>query len=105
MFLAGQMMRCALAVAAALENRTMALPLTTDQPDRSVAPDERTIARDFILAPLGSLFAPAPVRVWAVAPLSHQPAGCQAPRAWGTPVPAHLDGASTGVRRQRALSP
>src|SRR2546422_1138110 len=95
MFLAGQMMRCALAVAAALENRTMALPLTTDQPDRSVAPDERTIARDFILARLGSLFAFAPVGVWTVVHLWHQLAAYQSPQAWETAVTAHVNVAST----------
>ena len=73
----------------------MALPLTTDQPDRSVAPDERTIARDFILARLGSLFAFAPVGVWTVVHLWHQLAAYQSPQAWETAVTGHVNVAST----------
>ena len=61
----------------------MALPLTTDQPDRSVAPDERTIARNFILARLGSLFAFVPVGVWTVVHLWHQLAAYQSPQEIG----------------------
>src|SRR5436305_3868354 len=73
----------------------MALPLRTDQPDRSVAPDERTIAREFILARLGSLFAFAPVGVWTVAHLWHQLAAYRSPQAWETAVTGHVNSAST----------
>jgi hypothetical protein len=60
----------------------MALPLTSDQPDRSVAPTERAMAREFILARLGSLFAFAPVGVWTVVHLWHQLAAWRSPQAW-----------------------
>ena len=73
----------------------MALPLTTDQPDRSVAPEDRTIAREFILARLGSLFAFAPVGVWTVAHLWHQLAAYRSPQAWETAVTGHVNSAST----------
>ena len=73
----------------------MALPLTTDQPDRSVAPQERAIAREFILARLGSLFAFAPVGVWTVAHLWHHLAAYRSPQAWETAVTGHVNSAST----------
>ena len=40
----------------------MALPLTTDQSGRSVAPTERILARNSLISRLGSLFAFAPRR-------------------------------------------
>src|SRR5947208_16196338 len=73
----------------------MALPLTTDQPDRSVPPDERTIARDFILARLGSLFAFAPLGVWTVVHLWHQLAAYESPGAWEIAVTGHVNVATT----------
>jgi succinate dehydrogenase / fumarate reductase cytochrome b subunit len=73
----------------------MALPLTADQPDRSVAPAERSVARDFILARLGSLFAFAPVGVWTVVHLWHQLAAWRSPQAWEDAVTAHVNSAST----------
>jgi len=73
----------------------MALPLTTDQPDRTVAPTHRTVAREFILARLGSLFAFAPVGAWTVVHLWHQLAAYQSPQAWEQAVTGHVNGAST----------
>jgi succinate dehydrogenase cytochrome b subunit len=67
----------------------MALPLTTDQPDRTVPPQARAMARDFILARLGSFFAFAPLGVWTLAHLWHQLAAYQSPQAWQTEVEHH----------------
>lgn len=73
----------------------MALPLTTDQPDRTVAPTHRAVAREFILARLGSLFAFAPVGAWTIVHLWHQLAAYQSPQAWEQAVTGHVNGAST----------
>jgi succinate dehydrogenase / fumarate reductase cytochrome b subunit len=67
----------------------MALPITSDQTDRSVAPAARVLARDFILSRLGSLFAFAPLGVWTLAHLWHQLAAYQSPEAWQTEVEHH----------------
>jgi succinate dehydrogenase / fumarate reductase cytochrome b subunit len=83
----------------------MALPLTTDQPDRSVAPDARTIARNFILARLGSLFAFLPVGVWTVVHLWNQLAAYQSPEAWQESVTAHANGATTALTFVLVLGP
>ncbi|HUJ26935.1 MAG TPA: succinate dehydrogenase [Myxococcales bacterium] len=73
----------------------MALPLTTDQADRSVPPEAREIAREFILARLGSLFAFAPLGVWVLMHLWHQLAAWQSPAAWQEAVEGHVNGATT----------
>ncbi len=73
----------------------MALPLTTDQPDRSVAPAERTVARNFLLARLGSLLAFVPLGAWTVAHLWHQLAAYESPRAWEIAVTGHVNAATT----------
>ena len=73
----------------------MALPLTTDQPDRSVAPAERTVARNFLLDRLGSLLAFVPLGVWTVAHLWHQLAAYESPRAWEIAVTGHVNAATT----------
>jgi succinate dehydrogenase / fumarate reductase cytochrome b subunit len=73
----------------------MALPLTTDQPDRSVPPQARALARDFLLARLGSLFAFAPLGVWTLAHLWHQLAAYQSPEAWQREVEHHASEAGT----------
>jgi len=52
----------------------MALPPHTDQPDRTVAPSERTIARNFLLARMGSFLAIFPLGVWTANHLL-EPAG------------------------------
>jgi succinate dehydrogenase / fumarate reductase cytochrome b subunit len=75
----------------------MALPLTTDQPDRSVPADARSIARDFILARLGSLFAFLPVGVWVIVHLWHQLAAYNSPEAWQQSVTGHASVASEGL--------
>src|SRR5256714_13940089 len=73
----------------------MALPLTTDQPDRSVAPPGRTLARNFFVARLGSLLAFAPLGVWTVGHLWHQLAAYQSPQAWEIAVTGHVNVATT----------
>jgi|ERR1041384_5343896 succinate dehydrogenase / fumarate reductase cytochrome b subunit len=73
----------------------MALPITTDQPDRTVPPESREIARDFILSRLGSLFAIAPLGVWVLAHLWNQLAAYRSPAAWQESVEGHVNGATT----------
>jgi len=73
----------------------MALPLTTDQPDRSVAPAERTLARNFLVARLGSLLAFVPLGAWTVAHLWHQLAAYESPQAWELAVTGHVNAATT----------
>ena len=73
----------------------MALPLTTDQPDRSVAPNERSLARSSLVSRLGSLFAFAPLGVWTVVHLWHQLAAYESPRAWEIAVTGHVNVATT----------
>jgi succinate dehydrogenase / fumarate reductase cytochrome b subunit len=73
----------------------MALPLTTDQPDRSVAPAGRTLARNFFVARLGSLLAFAPLGVWTVVHLWHQLAAYESPQAWEIAVTGHVNVATT----------
>lgn len=75
----------------------MALPLTTDQPDRSVPADARSIARDFMLARLGSLFAFLPVGVWTIVHLWHQLAAYNSPEAWQQSVTGHASVASEAL--------
>ena len=83
----------------------MALPLTTDQPDHSVAPPDRTVAREFILARLGSLFAFAPVGVWTLMHLWHQLAAFQSGVAWQDAVTGHVNGATTALTFVIVLGP
>ena len=75
----------------------MALPLTDDQPDRSVPASTRALARDFILARLGSLFAFAPLGAWVVVHLWHQLAAFRSPQAWEDAVEGHVNGATTAL--------
>ena len=83
----------------------MALPLTSDQLDRSVPVPERTEARDFILARLGSLFAFAPVGVWTAVHLWNQLAAWRSPQAWENSVTGHGSGASTALVFLLVLGP
>lgn len=73
----------------------MALPITDDQPDRSAPPEARAIARDFILARLGSFFAFAPLGAWVVVHLWHQLAAYRSPQAWEEAVEGHVNSATT----------
>ena len=83
----------------------MALPLTTDQPDRSVPADARTIARDFMLARLGSLFAFLPVGVWTLVHLWNQLAAYSSPEEWQQAVTGHSSPASEALVFALVLGP
>ena len=83
----------------------MALPITHDQPDRSVAPAARTIARDFLLARLGSLFAILPLGVWTVNHLWNQLAAYNGPVAWQSAVEGHQSAAGAAVTFLVVLGP
>ena len=75
----------------------MALPLTTDQPDRAVAPTERTIARNFLLARLGSFLAFFPLGIWTANHLWNQLAAFAGARSWEESVTAHSDPAAAAL--------
>ena len=83
----------------------MALPVTTDQPDRSIPADARGIARDFILARLGSLFAFLPLGVWTTVHLWNQLAAYRSPEAWESSVTGHVNGATTALTFTVVLVP
>src|SRR5919201_1787309 len=72
----------------------MALPLTTDQPDRTVAPAERTLARKFVIERLGSFLAFFPLGVWTVVHLWSQLAAFSGARVWEQSVTAHASPAT-----------
>ena len=75
----------------------MALPLTTDQPDRSVAPNERAVARNFLVARLGSFLAFFPLGVWTANHLWNQLAAFGGARSWEQSVTAHTNPASAAL--------
>jgi len=83
----------------------MALPLTTDQPDRAVAPAERTIARNLLLARLGSFLAFFPLGVWTANHLWNQLAAFAGPQAWEQSVTAHSSPASAALTFTIVLAP
>ena len=83
----------------------MALPITTDQPDRVASPATRTIARDFLLARLGSLFAILPLGVWTVNHLWNQFAAWNGAAAWETSVEGHQSTAGAFVTFVVVLGP
>src|SRR5260221_4387828 len=64
----------------------------------AVAPaDARTIARDFLLARLGSLLAFLPLGVWTLGHLWNQLAAYQSPKAWQESVTGHVNGATSAL--------
>ncbi|HKB75202.1 MAG TPA: succinate dehydrogenase [Myxococcales bacterium] len=75
----------------------MALPLTTDQPDRAVAPSERTIARNFLLARMGSFLAFFPLGIWTANHLWNQLAAFSGARTWEESVTAHANPATAAL--------
>ena len=83
----------------------MALPITTDQPDRTAPPAARTIARDFLLARLGSLFAILPLGVWTVNHLWNQFAAFNGAAAWEGAVEGHQSTAGSMVTFAFVLGP
>jgi succinate dehydrogenase cytochrome b subunit len=83
----------------------MALPLTTDQPDRTVAPNERTIARNFLLARMGSLLAFVPLGAWTAVHLWNQLAAFAGPREWEESVTAHRNPATAALTMTLVMGP
>ena len=83
----------------------MALPLTTDQPDRSAPPAARAVARSFIGARLGSLFALLPLGVWTANHLGNNLAAYNGAQAWQTAVTEHSSNASTALTMTVVLVP
>ncbi|HYV67440.1 MAG TPA: succinate dehydrogenase [Myxococcales bacterium] len=83
----------------------MALPLTTDQPDRAVAPAERSIARNFLLDRLGSFLAFFPLGIWTANHLWNQLAAFAGARAWEQSVTAHSSPASAALTFTVVLAP
>jgi succinate dehydrogenase / fumarate reductase, cytochrome b subunit len=75
----------------------MALPLTTDQPDRTVAPAERTIARNFLVSRLGSFLAFFPLGVWTANHLWNQLAAFGGARSWEQSVTGHTNPATAAL--------
>src|SRR3989441_1534276 len=83
----------------------MALPLTTDQPDRAVAPTERAIARNFLLARMGSLLAFFPLGVWTAVHLWSQLAAFSGAREWEQSVTAHASPATGALTMTLVMGP
>ena len=83
----------------------MAQPLTTGQVDRSLLAQPRGIARDFILARLGSLFAILPLGVWTTVHLFNQLAAYQSPEAWQASVTGHSSPAAMALTFAVVLVP
>jgi len=83
----------------------VALPLTTDQPDRSAPPAARAVARSFIGARLGSLFALLPLGVWTANHLWNNLAAYNGAQAWQTAVTEHSSNASTALTMTVVLVP
>ncbi len=83
----------------------MALPLTTDQPDRTMPADARSTARGFIIARLGSLFAFLPLGVWVLIHLWNQLAAYRSPEDWQRSVTGHNSQASEALVFAVVLAP
>ena len=83
----------------------MALPLTTDQPDRSVPPEQRAIARNFLLARMGSFLAFFPLGVWTVVHVWAQLAAYEGPASWEQSVTAHGSPATGALTFTVVLAP
>jgi succinate dehydrogenase / fumarate reductase cytochrome b subunit len=83
----------------------VALPLTTDQPDRAAPPAARAVARSFIGARLGSLFALLPLGVWTANHLWNNLAAYNGAQAWQTAVTEHSSAATTALTMTVVLVP
>jgi succinate dehydrogenase / fumarate reductase cytochrome b subunit len=88
-----------------MQASAMALPLTTDQPDRAVAPSERAIARNFLLARMGSFLAFFPLGVWTAIHLWNQLAAFAGPRTWEQSVTAHSSPATAALTFTAVIVP
>ncbi|SRR5260221_41206 len=82
----------------------MAQSLTTPQPD-SVPADARSIARQFLVARLGSLFAILPLGVWTLNHLWNQLAAYRSPEAWQSAVTRHESPAGAALTFAVVLAP
>lgn len=66
--------------------------------ETAVAPaDNRTVARSFFLARLGSLLAFLPLGVWTLGHLWNQLAAYSSPQAWEASVTGHVNGATAAL--------
>ena len=83
----------------------MALPLTSDQPDRSAPPAAREVARTFVVSRLGSLFALLPLGVWTANHLWNNLAAYDGAQAWQSSVTGHSSDASTALIMTVVLVP
>src|SRR5438445_12797496 len=75
----------------------LALPLPPAQPHRSVAPAERTVARNFLLARLGSFLAFFPLGICTANHLWNQLAAFAGARPWEESVTAHSNPATAAL--------
>jgi succinate dehydrogenase / fumarate reductase cytochrome b subunit len=71
----------------------------------SAAPVPRTIARDFIVSRLGSLFAFLPLGVWTTVHLFNQLAAYKSPEAWQEAVTRHSSPAAATLTFVVVLTP
>src|SRR5438270_10398440 len=83
----------------------MALPLTTDQPDRTVAPDERKIARNFLIERMGWLLAFGRLGVWTAVHLWNQLAAFSGARIWEQSVTAYSSPAVAALTMALVIGP
>jgi succinate dehydrogenase / fumarate reductase, cytochrome b subunit len=83
----------------------VALPLTTDQPDRSAPAPARAVALSFIGYRLGSLLALLPLGVWTVNHLWNNLAAYNGAQAWQTSVTGQTSAASTALTFTLVLVP
>ncbi len=79
--------------------------MLTSEGAEHTAPQDRILARDFLLARLGSLFALLPVGAWVTVHLWHQLAAYQSPDAWEEAVEGHVNGATTALVFVLVLGP
>jgi succinate dehydrogenase / fumarate reductase cytochrome b subunit len=78
--------------------------LSSETAERTT-PQDRILARDFLLARLGSLFAFLPVGAWVTVHLWHQLAAYESPDAWEEAVEGHVNGATTALVFVLVLGP
>jgi succinate dehydrogenase / fumarate reductase cytochrome b subunit len=83
----------------------VALPLTSDQPDRTAPPAARDVARSFLVSRLGSLFALLPLGVWTANHLLNNLAAYDGPQAWQSAVTGHASAATTAFTMTVVMVP
>ena len=82
----------------------MAQTLTTPQPE-SLPADTRSVARQFLVTRLGSLFAILPLGVWTLNHLWSQLAAYTSPAAWQAAVTSHESPAGAALTFAVVLAP